>query len=84
MINYDPDIFQVFPTVTTHTLHYNVAEQFANATLRVFTLEGRMTEAYSIVGKTGTIDVQQLFSGTYIIMVSNGEEMFYQRFQVIR
>lgn len=84
VINYDPDIFQVFPTVTTNTLHYNVAEQFANATLRVFTLDGRMTETFTIVGKTGTIDVQQLFSGTYIIMVSNGEEMFYQRFQVIR
>lgn len=83
VINYDPNIFQVFPTITTNTLHYNVAEQFANATLRVFTLEGRMTAEHNIDGKTGTIDVQHLFSGTYIIMVSNGEEMFYQRFQVI-
>lgn len=84
VINYDPDIFQVFPTVTTNTLHYNVAEQFANATLRVFTLEGHMTAEHNIVGKTGTIDVQHLFSGTYIIMVSNGHEMYYQRFQVVR
>jgi hypothetical protein len=76
--------FRYFLPLQPNTLHYNVAEQFANATLRVFTLDGRMTETFTIVGKTGTIDVQQLFSGTYIIMVSNGEEMFYQRFQVIR
>ncbi len=84
IMNYDPDIFQVFPTVTTNTLQYKVDENFANATIRIFTLDGRMTAEHNLVGKTGTLDVQHLNSGTYIIMVSNNETMFYQRFQVIR
>lgn len=84
IMNYDPDIFQVFPTVTTNTLQYKVDENFANATIRIFSMDGRMTAEHNLVGKTGTLDVQHLNSGTYIIMVSNNEAMFYQRFQVIR
>lgn len=68
----------VYPNPTSHMLHIVFADHFAYS---IVDLTGKEMFAGQHTGsEVATIDVNQLASGTYILVLSDGKELIYNRF----
>lgn len=77
IVNYNPEQFAVFPTVSQGAFNCNFGEELIGGNIDVYDVSGSLVERITEI--TGQLQLNYLPAGNYTLIASKNEHYFYQR-----
>ena len=71
--------FSIYPNPSQGVFTIHFEEQLPNTTLQIFDVVGKLRKSISTNHSIQTIDASDLENGVYIIVISDGEQLFKEK-----